>query len=107
MRATRLVAHLVITGLLVTLLGCQERTELSGEAEQACRQPRRGIIVVVDSFRSDLLTPDRTPQMWKMAQKGTRFERHHSVFPCTTINNAAAIATGSYSKTNSWWGEKL
>lgn len=107
MRATRLVTHIVTAGLFITLAGCQEGTELLGETKQPCQESRRGIIVVVDSFRSDLLTPDRTPNMWKMAQKGTRFGQHHSVFPCTTINNAVAIATGSYSRTNSWWGEKL
>ncbi len=102
MRTIRISTWMLGAWMLVSA-GCSHARLDPGPAQRA----RRGIVVVVDAFRADILTPERAPHMWALAQKGTRFARHHSVFPCTTINNAGAIATGNYPQTSSWWGEKL
>ncbi len=54
-----------------------------------------------------MLTPVDAPRMHALSRKGARFDAHHSIFPCTTLTNAGAIATGSYPQKSSWWGEKL
>lgn len=36
------------------------------------------IMLVGESFRWDLLSPDITPNLWRLSQQGTRFEQHYS-----------------------------
>ena len=63
--------------------------------------------MVLDGFRADMLNPVDTPNIDSLARRGVRFTKNHSVFPCTTLTNAGAIATGSYPQRSGWWGEKL
>jgi arylsulfatase A-like enzyme len=55
---------------------------------------RRAVLVVVDSLRADLLRPDTTPALARLAAQGCRFAAHRSVFPSTTRTASASIATG-------------
>lgn len=71
------------------------------------REPRRVILMVLDGFRADMLNETDTPRIHELARRGVRFSKHHSVFPCTTLTNAGALATGSYPQRSGWWGEKL
>jgi hypothetical protein len=50
--------------------------------------------MVWDGLRPDFVTPQATPNLFRMARAGTRFERHHSVYPTVTVVNATAMATG-------------
>lgn len=36
------------------------------------------VVLVAESFRWDLLTPQITPNLWKFAQRATRYEHHYS-----------------------------
>jgi len=58
----------------------------------------RGRIVVLmvwDGLRPDFVTQRDTPNLFKMAREGVRFDRHHSIFPTLTMVNATALATGA------------
>ncbi len=58
----------------------------------------RGHIVVLmvwDGLRPDFVTQRDTPNLFRMAREGVRFDRHHSIFPTLTMVNATALATGA------------
>jgi arylsulfatase A-like enzyme len=58
----------------------------------------RGRIVVLmvwDGLRPDFVTERDTPNLFKMAREGVRFDKHHSIFPTLTMVNATALATGA------------
>jgi arylsulfatase A-like enzyme len=55
---------------------------------------RRAVLVVVDSLRADLIRPDTTPTLARLAEQACRFAQHRSVFPSTTRTASASIATG-------------
>jgi arylsulfatase A-like enzyme len=58
------------------------------------RQTRRVVIVICDSLRADLITPDDTPFLAELSERAAWFKAHRSVFPSTTRASAASIATG-------------
>ena len=53
------------------------------------------IVMVWDGLRPDSVTQRDTPNLFEMAHQGTRFDRHHSMYPTLTMVNAAALATGA------------
>jgi predicted AlkP superfamily pyrophosphatase or phosphodiesterase len=58
----------------------------------------RGRIVVLmvwDGLRPDFVTQRDTPNLFRLAREGVRFDRHHSIFPTLTMVNATALATGA------------
>lgn len=55
---------------------------------------RSAILVVLDGLRRDALSPERTPNLWRLAQRGARFAAYHSVFPSATRVVSASTATG-------------
>ena len=57
---------------------------------------RHVVIVVWDGMRPDLVTPQNTPTLWKLAQEGITFRDHHAVYLSATHVNAVAIETGMY-----------
>ena len=67
-------------------------------AQDAAAHRGRGRIVVLmvwDGLRPDLVTQRDTPNLFRMAREGVRFDRHHSIFPTLTMVNATALATGA------------
>jgi predicted AlkP superfamily pyrophosphatase or phosphodiesterase len=63
-------------------------------------QTRRGrgrivVLMVWDGLRPDFVTQRDTPNLFRMAREGVRFDRHHSIFPTLTMVNATALATGA------------
>jgi phosphonoacetate hydrolase len=56
-------------------------------AERAC-------IMVWDGLRPDRVSPEVTPNLWRLAQEGVWFERSHAVYPTLTRANSPAISTG-------------
>ena len=62
-------------------------------AAQARSGPR-AVIVICDSLRRDLVTPDDAPFLTELRQRAAWFAAHRSVFPSTTRASAASIATG-------------
>src|SRR5208282_1875014 len=58
----------------------------------------RGRIVVLmvwDGLRPDSVTQRDTPNLYRLAREGVRFDRHHAIFPTLTMVNATALATGA------------
>ena len=55
---------------------------------------KRVVIVICDGLRSDMVTPETTPNLLRIAKAGTQFTSHGGVFPSTTRTTAASIATG-------------
>ena len=67
-------------------------------AQDAAAHRGRGRIVVLmvwDGLRPDFVTQRDTPNLFRMAREGVRFDRHHSIFPTLTMVNATALATGA------------
>jgi predicted AlkP superfamily pyrophosphatase or phosphodiesterase len=71
----------------------------SARAQDATGAHRgRGRIVVLmvwDGLRPDFVTQRDTPNLYRLAREGVRFDRHHSIFPTLTMVNATALATGA------------
>jgi arylsulfatase A-like enzyme len=55
---------------------------------------KRTVIVICDSLRRDLITPEDAPFLVELGSRSARFANHASVFPSTTRTAAASIATG-------------
>src|ERR1051326_8717633 len=62
---------------------------LKGKAEHV-------VVVVWDGMRRDFITPQYTPTLYGLTQKGVFFKHHHPVYISSTEVNGTAIATGSY-----------
>src|SRR5690349_15839110 len=54
----------------------------------------RAFVMVWDGLRHDMVSPDATPNLWRLAQSGVWFERSHAVYPTLTRANSPAISTG-------------
>src|SRR5260370_14416030 len=70
----------------------------SSAQDQAGAHHGRGrimILMIWDGLRPDLVTQRDTPNLFRMADEGVRFDRHHSIFPTLTMVNATALATGA------------
>jgi arylsulfatase A-like enzyme len=55
---------------------------------------KRVVIVVCDSLRRDLITPETAPFLCGFRRRAAQFVAHRGVFPSTTRTSAASIATG-------------
>lgn len=55
----------------------------------------RVIVAVFDGLRPDFVTPELTPNILRLAARGTWFRRARSVFPSVTRVATSAIATGA------------
>jgi arylsulfatase A-like enzyme len=54
----------------------------------------RAFLMVWDGLRPDRVSPEATPNLWRLAQQGVWFERSHAVYPTVTRANSPAISTG-------------
>jgi arylsulfatase A-like enzyme len=54
----------------------------------------RAFLMVWDGLRPDLVDPEITPNLWRLAESGARFEQSHAVYPSLTRANSPAISTG-------------
>jgi arylsulfatase A-like enzyme len=55
---------------------------------------KRAVIVICDSLRRDLITPQAAPFLSELGRRSAQYVNHSSVFPSTTRASAASIATG-------------
>jgi arylsulfatase A-like enzyme len=67
----------------------------------------RVVIVVCDSLRADLISPEDTPFLYELAARGAHFTRHSSVFPSTTRASSASIATGCLPARHGLYGNTM
>jgi arylsulfatase A-like enzyme len=65
------------------------------------------LVVVLDGLRPDSLTPEETPNLWRLRTEGVDFTNSHAVFPTVTRVNAAAISTGAYPGRNGMLGNSI
>src|ERR1700736_4528710 len=54
----------------------------------------RAFLMIWDGLRPDLVSAERTPNLWQLANEGVWFERSHAVYPTLTRANSPAISTG-------------
>jgi arylsulfatase A-like enzyme len=54
----------------------------------------RLFMMVWDGMRPDFVTPELTPNLVRLAERGVRFDDCHAVYPTVTRVNSASIATG-------------
>ncbi|MCA1659988.1 MAG: alkaline phosphatase family protein [Verrucomicrobiaceae bacterium] len=54
------------------------------------------VLIVCDGMRGDFVREESCPNLWKLAQEGVTFRRHHSVYPSLTNVNGTVLATGVY-----------
>jgi arylsulfatase A-like enzyme len=93
-RVVRLLSGLA--GLVGILLAVVLSTWMVRAAD--AQDGSRGHVVILmiwDGMRPDLVTRRDTPNLYELGHEGTRFDRHHSMYPTLTMVNAAAIATGA------------
>jgi predicted AlkP superfamily pyrophosphatase or phosphodiesterase len=65
------------------------------------------LVLVLDGLRPDAITPEETPNLWRLRREGVNFLNGHAVFPTVTRVNAAAIATGTYPARNGIFGNRI
>jgi predicted AlkP superfamily pyrophosphatase or phosphodiesterase len=54
------------------------------------------IVIVWDGMRPDFVSAQYTPQLYDLAQRGTFFKNHHSIYITSTEVNGTALATGVF-----------
>jgi len=57
-------------------------------------QTQRAFLMVWDGLRPDRISPELTPNLWRLAEEGVWCERSHAVYPSLTRANSPAISTG-------------
>lgn len=65
------------------------------------------ILFVWDGLRPDSITPNTTPNLYKLAQDGTWFNDNHSSFPTFTMMNASSFATGDFAGKAGFYGNTV
>ncbi len=77
---------------LVTCVGSLFWTAAGAAAEKA----EHLVLVVWDGMRPDFVSAQYTPTLYELAQKGTFFANHHSIYVSSTEVNGTSLATGCY-----------
>ena len=57
---------------------------------------KRVVLVICDGLRADMIRPEWTPNLCRLAGDARSFSNHRSVFPSTTRTTSASIATGCH-----------
>lgn len=73
-------------------------------------EPPRGpltLLLVLEGLRPELLSAERTPNLWRFAEGGVRFTAHRSVIPGNSMAAAASLATGRHPGEHGVLGERL
>ena len=71
-------------------------TTALAETEPRPNEGRHVVVVVWDGMRPDFVSEANTPALWKLAQEGVTFQRHHSVYLTATNVNGTVMATGVF-----------
>mgnify|MGYP002712219536 CR=1 FL=1 len=80
----------------ITLLSASMIALSAGAAAAQNAKPRNLILFVPDGLRGGIVTPDTTPAMADIRDKGVHFKNSHSLFPTFTMANSSALSTGHY-----------
>ncbi len=79
---------------------------LPASATLAAGKAEHIVIMVWDGMRPDFVTPEHTPNLWKLSQEGVTFTHHHPVYLSSTEVNGTALATGMYPEKSGVIGNK-
>src|SRR5271163_2030863 len=82
-----------ILAIVLVLVAAPTRAQDSAATHHA--RGRIVVLMVWDGLRPDLVTARDTPNLFRLAREGVRFDKHHSIFPTLTMVNATALATGA------------
>jgi len=67
----------------------------------------RAFVMVWDGMRPDLISPELTPNLWRLTQAGVRCLDSHAVYPTVTRINSASLSTGSQPASHGILGNSL
>jgi len=82
-----------ILALLLVFIAAPTRAQDASAAHRG--RGRIVVLMVWDGLRPDFVTQRDTPNLFRLAREGVRFDKHHSIFPTLTMVNATALATGA------------
>ncbi|MBR0849480.1 alkaline phosphatase family protein [Bradyrhizobium diazoefficiens] len=68
----------------------------TGLASAENNTPRNLILFIPDGLRALKVSPQTTPAMAEVRDKGVNFKNSHSLFPTFTMANGSAMSTGHY-----------
>jgi predicted AlkP superfamily pyrophosphatase or phosphodiesterase len=80
----------------IVLLSASLFTLAAGAASAQNNTPHNLILFVPDGLRGRIVSPQTTPAMAELRDKGVNFKNSHSMFPTFTMANGSAMATGHY-----------
>jgi arylsulfatase A-like enzyme len=86
-----------LSEILAILLLVSVGAPLCAQDSASAHRGRGRIVVLMvwDGLRPDFVTQRDTPNLFRLAREGVRFDKHHSIFPTLTMVNATALATGA------------
>ncbi len=101
--------RLTVLGLAIVLVCAGAALSLGARAAETpvSHGGRIFVLMVWDGLRPDLVNSGDTPNLFALSSNGTRFARHHAVFPTVTMVNAAALATGAMPAINGLLGNVI
>ncbi|MDX1514737.1 MAG: alkaline phosphatase family protein, partial [Gammaproteobacteria bacterium] len=68
---------------------------------------KRAVLMIIDGLRADLVNPEFTPALCKIAENARVYTGHRSVFPSATRVNSASIATGCFPAAHGLFGNAI
>lgn len=68
----------------------------SAHAQEFKAKARHVLLCAWDGMRPDFITPENTPNLHALAQRGTFFNNNHSFYVTTTEVNGTVLATGVF-----------
>ena len=78
-----------------------------GALAAASGAQRKVLLFVWDGLRPDSVTPNTTPNLWKMSRQGVFFHNNHATFPTFTMMNASSFNTGDFPGKTGFYGNSL
>ena len=93
MCCTRRLSEILALLLLFVLVAAPARAQDAAPVHRG--RGRIVVLMVWDGLRPDFVTQRDTPNLFRLAREGVRFDKHHSIFPTLTMVNATALATGA------------
>ncbi len=87
----------LLTGLIAISPAATSRVPAASPASVPAKGRAEHVVIVVwDGLRPDTINEQDTPTLFRLGQRGTRFQSNHCVYISSTEVNGTAIATGCY-----------
>jgi predicted AlkP superfamily pyrophosphatase or phosphodiesterase len=102
----RTIIKLAVTLCLFSIVLCNVNGNTINQNSNE-KNKRRVIMFVWDGLRPDSISPNNTPNLYKLKEKGVYFSDNHSSYPTFTMMNASSFATGDYAGKTGFYGNTL